>query len=97
MTQQPKRLFRSRTERVIAGVAGGIGQYFSVDPTLVRIAFVVLAFFWGGGLFAYLALWIIVPLEGKVEAEPSLGRRVRQATDEAKQAAKKFKDEVTKH
>jgi hypothetical protein len=44
----------------------------------------------------YLALWIIVQLEGKAEAEPSLGRRVRQATDEAKQAAKKFKDEVTK-
>jgi phage shock protein C len=49
MAQQLKRLIRSRTKRVIAGVAGGLGQYFSVDPTLVRIAFVVLAFYWGGG------------------------------------------------
>ncbi|MBI4090296.1 MAG: PspC domain-containing protein [Candidatus Kerfeldbacteria bacterium] len=96
MTQQPKRLYRSRSERVIAGVAGGLGHYFGIDPTLVRIAFIVLTFLWGGGLFAYLALWVIVPLEGKAEVEPSLGKRVRLATDEAKAAAKKFKDDVTK-
>jgi phage shock protein C len=91
MPNQPKRLFRSRSERVIAGVAGGLGQYFGIDPTLVRIAFVVLTLLWGGGLFLYLALWIIVPLEGKEEVDPSLGKRVRQAADEMKSTAQDIK------
>ncbi len=58
-----KRLYRSRSERMIAGVCGGLGQYFGIDPTLVRLAFVVIALAVGSGLLAYLILWIIVPLE----------------------------------
>lgn len=81
---------------MIAGVAGGLAQYFNIDPTLVRVALVVLALFWGGGIVLYLALWVIVPLEGKAETDPSLGRRVRQAAAEAKATAKKFKEDVIK-
>ena len=58
-----KRLYRSRSERMIAGVCGGLGQYFGIDPTLVRLAFVAIALAVGSGLLAYLILWIIVPLE----------------------------------
>jgi phage shock protein PspC (stress-responsive transcriptional regulator) len=52
---------RSSSDRVIAGVAAGIGRYFSVDPVVVRIAFIVGAFFGGAGVIAYLAAWLLVP------------------------------------
>jgi phage shock protein PspC (stress-responsive transcriptional regulator) len=53
-------LTRSETDKRIAGVAGGIGEYFSIDPTLVRIGFVIAAFM-GFGVLAYIALWIVLP------------------------------------
>jgi phage shock protein PspC (stress-responsive transcriptional regulator) len=58
-----KRLYRSRTDRMLAGVCGGIGQYLNIDPTLVRLAFVILAIWGGGGILAYLIAWIIIPEE----------------------------------
>jgi phage shock protein PspC (stress-responsive transcriptional regulator) len=58
-----KRLFRSRDNRVLGGVCAGIGNYFNVDPVLIRVAWVV-AFFAGGvGFLAYLIAWIIMPEE----------------------------------
>ena len=65
-----KRLYRSRTDKKIAGVAGGLAEYFSVDPTLVRVLLVLLAIFGGGGLLAYLLMWIIVPLEPEAGVSP---------------------------
>lgn len=61
------RLYRSRTERKIAGVCGGIAEYFDLDPSLVRVLFVVLLFFNGFGLLAYLIGWIVFP-EAPVES-----------------------------
>lgn len=58
-----KRLYRSRKERIIAGVCGGIAEYMSVDPTLIRLAAVVLIMLPGAGLLAYAILWIVIPLE----------------------------------
>jgi phage shock protein C len=60
---QTRKLYRSRTDRTIAGVCGGLAQYFSLDPTLIRVLFVVLAVLGGSGIILYLALWIIVPNE----------------------------------
>lgn len=60
---ETKRLFRSRTNRSIAGVCGGLGEYFNVDPTLVRLLFVVFALAGGPGLLAYIILWLIMPEE----------------------------------
>jgi phage shock protein PspC (stress-responsive transcriptional regulator) len=56
-----KRLYLSRTNKVIAGVAGGIGEYLDVDPVLIRIAFVVAAFAGGSGILAYIIAWIVIP------------------------------------
>ena len=61
----PSRLERSNSNRVIAGVCGGIAEYLAVDATLVRVAFVVLAFFGGIGLLAYIVLLILMPLPGR--------------------------------
>jgi phage shock protein C len=58
-----RKLYRSKTDRKVAGVCGGLAQYFNIDPTLIRVLFVVLAILGGSGLVLYLALWIIVPKE----------------------------------
>ena len=58
-----KKLYRRRTDRMLAGVCGGLGDYFRVDVTLIRVLFVVLAVMGGAGLVIYLAMWILVPEE----------------------------------
>lgn len=65
MAKKVKRLYRSKKDRLIAGVCGGIAEYFNVDPTLVRLAWVVLALGWGTGVLAYIIAWIIVPEDPK--------------------------------
>ena len=56
-----KRLFRSTDERMVAGVCGGLAEYFEVDPTVMRVAFVLLTLFDGIGMAIYILMWIIVP------------------------------------
>ena len=58
---RPRRLLRSRTDRMVFGVAGGLGRYFRIDPVIVRIAFGVSVFLGGIGILAYLALAVFVP------------------------------------
>lgn len=58
-----KRLWRSRKDRKIAGVCGGLGAYFKVDPVWVRITFIIFLLLGGSALLVYLLLWILVPLE----------------------------------
>lgn len=58
-----KRLYRSKKNRVIAGVCGGIGEYFNIDPTLVRLLWILFMFAGGSGILAYIIAWIIVPEE----------------------------------
>lgn len=61
----PQRLYRSRKERVVAGISGGLGEYFNVDPIIFRLLFVILTFVNGIGVLIYLLLWITVPREGE--------------------------------
>lgn len=56
-----KRLYRSRHEKIIGGVCGGVGRYFDIDPTIVRLITVLLFFAKGIGALAYLIAWIIIP------------------------------------
>ena len=60
-----KKLYKSGTNKKIAGVCGGIGEYFDIDPTLVRLGFVALSFLAGGGLMVYIIAAIIMPSEGE--------------------------------
>ena len=61
-----KRLYRSNKERMLAGVCGGIAEYFDVDPTLVRLGFVLFSLACGGGILAYIIGAIIIPLKDDV-------------------------------
>jgi len=64
MAAQYKQLFRSREDRMISGVAGGLGEYFDIDPTIIRLIFVFGAIITGSGLFwAYLVMMFVVPEE----------------------------------
>ena len=58
-----RKLYRSKSNRKLAGVCGGLAQYFNVDATLIRVLFILLAVLGGSGLVLYLAMWIIVPKE----------------------------------
>lgn len=87
MYNPTQRLMRSRTDKIVAGVAGGIAQYLAVDPVIIRLAFVALSFT-GVGVLLYPILWLIMPLEG------SAGRSPEQAIDEMRQQAMRVGDEL---
>jgi phage shock protein C len=83
MSDQYKRLYRSRDNRMIAGVCGGLGEYFNIDPTLIRLLFVAAVFFGvGGGLLAYLIMMILVPEEPWPEAtSPEMGEKEKEEAE----------------
>ncbi|HAX52340.1 PspC domain-containing protein [Muricomes intestini] len=58
---EPKKLYRSRTDRMICGVCGGIAEYFNIDATIVRLLFVLLGLTGGSGILAYFIAAIIIP------------------------------------
>lgn len=58
-----KRLYRSKTDRKIAGVCGGLAQHFDIDPTIIRVIAIVSIFFTGAGIIAYIVLALVVPIE----------------------------------
>ena len=60
-----KQLIRPLQGRIVAGVCAGIGDYFGVDPNLVRLVFAALTVFGGAGALVYLAAWLVVPEEGE--------------------------------
>lgn len=68
MAENVKRLYRSRKERMLAGICGGLGQYMGVDPTLVRLIFVLSVFLtFTTSLFLYFVLWLVIPEEPAVD------------------------------
>ena len=56
-----KKLYRSTTDKMLGGIAGGLAEYFDIDSTLVRVLFILTVFLGGGGIIAYIIFWIIVP------------------------------------
>ena len=58
-----KKLYRSKKNRKIAGICGGIAEYFDIDPIIIRLITLILVLSAGGGLIAYIVAWIIVPEE----------------------------------
>lgn len=56
-----KKLYRSQTDKKIAGVCGGVAEYFGIDSTLVRLGWILFTFAGGSGILAYIIAWIIMP------------------------------------
>lgn len=80
-----KRLYKSHSERMIDGVCGGVARYFGLDPTLVRIAWVLLTFLGGSGILLYIVAMIIMPSE-----PPALAAQSLQTTKPSKAANEVF-------
>jgi phage shock protein C len=59
--EEPRKLYRSQTQRMLAGVCGGLAEYFNIDATVLRVLFLILAVFGGSGIVIYLVMWIVVP------------------------------------
>lgn len=63
MSNDYKRLTRSNSNKVLCGVCGGVGEYLGLDPTVVRLLFILFAFMAGGGILTYFIMAIIMPDE----------------------------------
>ncbi len=81
-------LHRSSTNRIIAGVAGGLGEYFGIDPTIIRIIFAILTFFGGSGILIYLLLWLIMPSETATSQNPK--DHFRENVEDFRESAHRF-------
>lgn len=64
-----KRLYRDASDKMVGGVCSGLANFFGMDPTVVRLAFVLLTLLGGHGVLIYLVLWLIVPLAPQAAAE----------------------------
>jgi len=62
---KPKRLYRSGKKKVLGGVCGGIAEYFNVDPTIIRLLWVLFFLAYGAGILAYIVAWTIIPKNPK--------------------------------
>jgi len=78
-TASLEQLRRSRGDRKIAGVAGGLARHLDIDPTIVRVLFVVACFFGGSGFLLYVAAWLLLPEDGAARAPLSLSPSTRTA------------------
>jgi phage shock protein C len=100
-----KRLYRSSKDRMLFGVCGGLGQYFNIDPVIVRVIFVITIFFGGLGIIAYIIMAIVVPNENSKAAEPkdTLKENVHEIKDTTESIGKDIqktfssKDDIDKN
>jgi phage shock protein C len=87
------RLHRSRSNVMLGGVCAGLAEYFGIDPTLVRLFFVIFTLVNGVGVLGYLVLWLILPAEGSESAE-AFGESIRAGADEIADRARSIGDDV---
>lgn len=64
-----KRLYRSRDDKKLAGVCGGLGEYFKIDPVMARLGFVLFSLAGGSGLLVYLIMALVIPQEPEINSE----------------------------
>ena len=95
MIEQHNRPQRSRTDRIIFGVCGGLANHYELDATLIRILFVLLALSNGVGIVLYLILAVIMPAEVGENGEIGGSEKVREFAEEVEQKARAMAGEIT--
>lgn len=90
-----RKLTRSSTDTVIAGVAGGLAEYLNIDSTVVRVIFIILTFAGGFGVLLYVILALVIP-PATTQPEPAsaFDKKVADLHEEVKQKAKEWKEQV---
>ena len=89
-----KKLYRSEKDSMIAGVCGGIAEYFDVDPTLIRLLTVIFVLLGGAGVVAYIIAWIIIPKnpgqvsDDKFDKEEKSKEKIKKGAEEAVEKVK---------
>jgi len=93
-----KKIYRKTDDCIIAGVCGGLAEYFEIDETLVRVIFVLLFIGGGSGLLIYLVLWLVIPKYGQKDKKVNWEENVKEFTEDvgkkAKTVAKEIKKEI---
>lgn len=102
-----KRLFRDPDNKYIAGVSGGLGAFFNIDSTWIRVAFVVFTFFYGFGPLLYIILWIAVPkavttaekleMRGEKVNLSNIERSIKEELTDLKENIKEFSEETRRN
>jgi phage shock protein PspC (stress-responsive transcriptional regulator) len=91
-----KKLYRSESDRMIAGVCGGISEYFNFDPTILRLIFVFFVLWGGGGVLAYIICWIVIPTQSSVEktSDEIIQENKEEIKEKVSKTAKGLKTEI---
>lgn len=91
-----KKLYRSRKDYMIAGVCGGIAEYFEIDSTLVRLLAVLVVLLGGAGVVAYIIAWIVIPKNPDQDSDEAFEKR-ENIKEKVKKGAKDVIEEVKEH
>lgn len=90
-----KTLHRSQTDKILAGVCGGLAEYFEIDSTIIRLLFILIVAMGGSGLLVYLLLWLIMP-KNAGETAVINEARVKEFANEIKEKANDLREEFKK-
>lgn len=92
-TKTPAKLFRSENDRVVAGVCAGLGEFFQIDATIIRLIFIIVTLFGGGGILLYLILWLIIPSQGSNSeiTKENIDKGVNEMKDKARDLTQSIK------
>jgi phage shock protein C len=86
-------IYRSEKNKILGGICGGLGEYFGIDPTIIRIIFVLLTIFGGSGILIYLVLWMILPSESQTEFNKD---HIKNNMNEVKEKVQQFAHDIRK-
>jgi len=89
-----KKLYRSTKDKMLGGVAGGIAEYFDIDSTLIRVLFILVVFFGGTGIIAYIILWIVVPEQPYTIPDFSSSSNEKQEKENQNKTGNAFNQQV---
>lgn len=91
---EEKKIFRSISDYMVAGICGGLAKYFKIDSSLVRVIFVLLALSGGSGVLIYLILWLVIPKEEGKEVEIDREEKIKELAREVKVKARSMAKEI---
>jgi phage shock protein C len=91
-----KKLYRSEDDRIIAGICGGLAEYFDIDASIVRLIFILIVLYGGSGILVYIILWIVLPVKSSVDlpSEKVISENTKEIEKKIKKGAKSITTKV---